>query len=84
MVDDQRVARPTLRAQHQGVGLHVGYVDTDMSATVTGPKSDPADVARVAIDGIEQDRYEMVVDNVSRHVQAGLAGGVAALYLQLP
>jgi NAD(P)-dependent dehydrogenase (short-subunit alcohol dehydrogenase family) len=65
-------------------GLHVGYMDTDMTATVTAPKSDPADVARIAIDGIEQDLYEIVVDDVSRHVQAALAGGVAALYPQLP
>jgi NAD(P)-dependent dehydrogenase (short-subunit alcohol dehydrogenase family) len=65
-------------------GLHVGYMDTDMTATVTGPKSDPADVAKVAIDGIEHDLYEIVVDDVSRHVQAGLAGGAAALYPQLP
>ena len=65
-------------------GLHVGYMDTDMTASVTAPKSDPADVARFAIDGIEQDLYEIVVDDVSRHVQAGLAGGVSSLYPQLP
>jgi hypothetical protein len=41
-------------------------------------------VAKVAIDGIEHDLYEIVVDDVSRHVQAGLAGGAAALYPQLP
>jgi NAD(P)-dependent dehydrogenase (short-subunit alcohol dehydrogenase family) len=65
-------------------GLHVGYMDTDMAANVTGPKSDPAAVARIAIDGLEQDLYEIVVDDVSRHVQASLAGGVASLYPQLP
>jgi NAD(P)-dependent dehydrogenase (short-subunit alcohol dehydrogenase family) len=65
-------------------GLHVGFMDTDMTATVSAPKSDPADVARVAIDGIEQDLYEIVADDVSRHLQAGLAGGVAASYPQLP
>jgi len=65
-------------------GLHVGYMDTDMTARVTGPKSDPAAVARIAIDGLEQDLYEIVADEVSRHLQAGLAGGVASLYPQLP
>src|SRR6202044_1454457 len=41
-------------------GLHVGYMDTDMTAGVTAPKSDPADIARIAVDGIVQDLYEIV------------------------
>lgn len=65
-------------------GLHVGYMDTDMTAGVTAPKSDPAAIARIGIDGIEADAYEIVTDEISRQVQAGLAGGVAALYPQLP
>lgn len=71
----------------QGVrvaALHVGYMDTDMAAAVTAPKLDPADVARTALDGVAQDAYEILADGVSRQVQAGLAGGVAALYPQLP
>ncbi|MFF0153349.1 SDR family oxidoreductase [Micromonospora sp. NPDC005203] len=65
-------------------GLHVGYLDTDMAADITGPKSDPAAVARIGVDGIEADSYEILADDLSRQVQAGLAGGVAALYPQLP
>ncbi|NJC11814.1 NAD(P)-dependent dehydrogenase (short-subunit alcohol dehydrogenase family) [Micromonospora profundi] len=64
--------------------LHVGYMDTDMAATVTQPKSDPAVIARIGVDGIESDAYEIVADDISRQVQAGLAGGVGALYPQLP
>ncbi|RZU76269.1 short-subunit dehydrogenase [Micromonospora kangleipakensis] len=65
-------------------GLHVGYMDTDMTAGVSAPKSDPADIARIAVDGIEADRYEIVADETSRRVLAGLSGGVAALYPDLP
>jgi NAD(P)-dependent dehydrogenase (short-subunit alcohol dehydrogenase family) len=65
-------------------GLHVGYMDTDMAASVTAPKSDPADIAKIAIDGIEGDLYEIVADDLSRQVRSGLAGGVPALYPQLP
>ncbi|SCF19719.1 SDR family oxidoreductase [Micromonospora chokoriensis] len=65
-------------------GLHVGYLDTDMAAHITSPKSDPAVVARLTVDGIEADAYEIVADDVSRRVQAGFPGGVAALYPQLP
>jgi len=64
-------------------GLHVGYMDTDMTATVTSPKSDPALIAKIAIDGIEADLHEILADDVSRHVQAALAGGVPSLYPQL-
>lgn len=44
----------------------------------------PAEVARVAIDGIEAGAYEILIDDLSRQVQAGLSGGVAALYPELP
>ena len=60
--------------------LHVGYMDTDMARAVEAPKSDPADIARIAIDGIESGEEEIIADDVSRAVQAGLSGGVAALY----
>ncbi|WP_405010936.1 SDR family oxidoreductase [Kitasatospora sp. NBC_01539] len=64
-------------------GLHVGYVDTDMTARVDGPKSDPADVAARALDGIEAGAHEVLADEVTRRVKAGLAGDLALLYPQL-
>jgi NAD(P)-dependent dehydrogenase (short-subunit alcohol dehydrogenase family) len=64
--------------------LHVGYMDTEMTASVTAAKSDPAEIAKIAIDGIEADLYEIVADDLSRKVQASLASGVPALYPQLP
>jgi NAD(P)-dependent dehydrogenase (short-subunit alcohol dehydrogenase family) len=65
-------------------GLHVGYMDTDMTARVTAAKSDPADVARIAIDGVAAGAYEIVADDSSRQAQAALAAGVSAIYPQLP
>jgi NAD(P)-dependent dehydrogenase (short-subunit alcohol dehydrogenase family) len=65
-------------------GLHVGYMDTDMAAAVTGPKEDPAKIARLAVDGLEAGRYEIVADDTSQRVLAGLSGGVGALYPSLP
>lgn len=61
-------------------GLHVGYMDTDLAAHVDEPKLDPADVARIALDAIEAGETEILADDLSRTVRAGLAGGVAALY----
>ena len=63
--------------------LHVGFMDTDMTRLVEGPKLDPADVARAAVDGIAAGAHEILVDDVSRSVQAKLAGGVGALYPEL-
>jgi NAD(P)-dependent dehydrogenase (short-subunit alcohol dehydrogenase family) len=63
-------------------GLHVGYMDTDMTARITAPKLNAADVAKIAIDGIQADSYEILADELSRMVQKGLAGGVSALYPQ--
>jgi len=63
--------------------LHVGYMDTDMASKVTAPKSDPADIAKIAIDGLAAGDAEIVADDVSRQVLAGLSSGVAGLYPQL-
>jgi NAD(P)-dependent dehydrogenase (short-subunit alcohol dehydrogenase family) len=60
--------------------LHVGYMDTDMTKSIEAAKSDPADIARIAIDGIEADQAEIIADDTSRAVLASLSGGVAALY----
>ncbi|CAM5729502.1 SDR family NAD(P)-dependent oxidoreductase OS=Streptomyces alboniger OX=132473 GN=CP975_17795 PE=3 SV=1 [Streptomyces alboniger] len=77
--------RLQLADQHIRVaGLHVGYMDTDMVRTVDAPKSDPIDIARIAVDGIANGAYEIVADDASRQAQAALAGGVSALYPQLP
>lgn len=64
-------------------GLHVGYVDTDMAAAVDAPKSSPADVARLALDGVEAGAHEVLADEVTREVKRGLAADVSALYPQL-
>jgi NAD(P)-dependent dehydrogenase (short-subunit alcohol dehydrogenase family) len=64
--------------------LHVGYMDTDMARRVTAPKADPGAVAALALDGVAADQYDILADDVSRQIQAGLAGGVAALYPNLP
>ncbi|MDQ0656472.1 hypothetical protein [Paenibacillus sp. W2I17] len=58
-------------------------MDTDMTAGIDAPKTSPTDIAKIAIDSIESDLYEIIADDTSRNVQQGLAGGVAALYPQL-
>jgi len=62
--------------------LHVGYMDTDMVRHLDVPKSDPAVIAKLAIDGLTAGDAEVIADETSRRVLAGLSGGVAALYPQ--
>jgi NAD(P)-dependent dehydrogenase (short-subunit alcohol dehydrogenase family) len=65
-------------------GLHVGYMDTDMVREVDAAKSNPADIARIAVDGLAAGAYEILADDAARQAQTALAGGVSALYPQLP
>jgi len=64
-------------------GLHMGYVDTDMTAAVTSPKEHPADIAKAALDGIEAGAFEVLADETSRQTKAALSGDIANLYPQL-
>ncbi|MFK4144771.1 SDR family oxidoreductase [Streptomyces sp. NPDC004065] len=64
----------------QVTGLHVGYVDTDMAAHVDAPKSTPESVAAQALDGIESNAYEVLADDLTRQVKAGLSADLAVLY----
>jgi len=63
--------------------LHVGYMDTDMAAHVDGPKSDPAAVANLSLDGIEAGEFEVVADELSHTVKASLAGPLTGTYRSL-
>ncbi|MCW2801313.1 MAG: Short-chain dehydrogenase [Aeromicrobium sp.] len=67
----------------QVVGLHVGYVDTDMTVGVDAPKSTPEEVVRAALDGVEAGAFEVLADEVSRQVKAGLSAPIEAMYPQL-
>jgi NAD(P)-dependent dehydrogenase (short-subunit alcohol dehydrogenase family) len=58
----------------QVAALHVGYMDTDMAASVPADqKIDPAVVARLALDGVAADRPEILADELTRGVKLGLA-----------
>ena len=64
-------------------GLHVGFMETDMTSSLEGPKSNPEVIAKIAVDGLESDSFEIVADDVSRKIQRVFAGGVSAIYPHL-
>jgi NAD(P)-dependent dehydrogenase (short-subunit alcohol dehydrogenase family) len=57
----------------QVLGVHVGLVDTDMGKFSDAPKSNPADVVRQVLDGIESGADEVLADEGTRHVRAELS-----------
>jgi NAD(P)-dependent dehydrogenase (short-subunit alcohol dehydrogenase family) len=67
----------------QVVGVYVGYVDTDLTAGVQAPKSDPADVIRQVLDGVEAGEVEVLADETSRAVRAHLGEPIQAQLARL-
>jgi NAD(P)-dependent dehydrogenase (short-subunit alcohol dehydrogenase family) len=65
------------------VGVHVGFVDTDLTAALEVDKVEPAAVAAVALDAVEAGEPEAVVDDFSRQVKAGLSDDQHTLYPQI-
>lgn len=65
------------------VGVHVGWVDTPMAAHSTDPKTQPADLVRTVFDAVEAGEYEVLADEASAQVKAGLSASIGALYPQL-
>ncbi|WP_375485717.1 SDR family oxidoreductase [uncultured Jatrophihabitans sp.] len=67
----------------QVVGVHLGAADTDMMSGYDGPLLDPADVVRAALDGLVAGAAEVLVDDWSRTVKAGLGQDPSAFYAQV-
>jgi len=56
--------------------VHVGYMDTDMAAFAPADqKTDPAVVARLALDGLFAGETEVLADELTRETKASLSGG---------
>jgi NAD(P)-dependent dehydrogenase (short-subunit alcohol dehydrogenase family) len=77
-------ATNTLRVELRGQGtlvqgLHLGYTDTDMTADVTAPKGDPADVVRASLDGLESGDTEVLADDTAKWAKSLLPGDPAGL-----
>jgi len=74
--------RMELSAQHtQVLALHMGFVDTDLTRGLDVPKSSPDAVVGAALDALEAGASEVLADEVTRQVHAGLSAQ-PAVYLQ--
>jgi NAD(P)-dependent dehydrogenase (short-subunit alcohol dehydrogenase family) len=77
--------RNELRGQAtQVLALHVGYMDTDMTARlVNTPKSRPEDVVKTTLEALEAGGEETLADDVSRSVKKGLSAE-PGVYITVP
>lgn len=64
----------------QVVGLHVGMVDTPMTAHFDVPKSDPASIVAQAYDGISAGDIEILADDLTRDLKSKLATRAEEFY----
>lgn len=55
------------------VGVHAGFVDTDLSAWTDAPKISAATVAELTMDALANDRLEVLADAETRKAKAGLS-----------
>lgn len=77
-------ARVELKRQGtQVVGVHVGFVDTDLTAALDVEKVEPAAVAAAALNAVEAGEPEAAVDEISRQVKAGLSDDHRLIYPQV-
>jgi NAD(P)-dependent dehydrogenase (short-subunit alcohol dehydrogenase family) len=65
--------RSELAAQKtQVLGLHMGYVDTDLTRGFEVPKTSPEDIVKRALDGLEAGADEVLADELTKQVKAGM------------
>ncbi|ALM82690.1 SDR family oxidoreductase [Bordetella sp. N] len=66
--------RHQLKEQNTVVtNVHVGYMDSDMTAGIDAPKTSLPDAAASILGAIEADQQELLIDELSREVKASLS-----------
>ena len=62
------------------VGVHVGFVDTDMASDVDAPKVTPASVVAQALDAVETGLPEVLADETARNFKEALPRDQEVVY----
>lgn len=77
--------RSELMGQHtQVTALHMAFVDTDLTRGVDAPKASAADIVAHALDGLESGADEVLADERTRLVKAGLSAARPSYLPQMP
>ena len=62
------------------IGVHAGFIDTDMAALTDAPKVSPESVAQQVFDAVEAGQIEVLADERSRFVKASLSRDHELIY----
>ncbi|WP_431235759.1 SDR family NAD(P)-dependent oxidoreductase [Mycolicibacterium psychrotolerans] len=62
------------------VGVHAGFIDTDMAAVIDGPKIAPEDVAAQTMDAIESGAPEVLADERTRMTKNSVPTDQTSIY----
>jgi len=62
------------------VGVHTGFVDTDLVAALDVPKTSPVVVATAALDALEANAPEGLVDEATQKAKAALSRDQQLIY----
>lgn len=78
----------SLRAELHGqntqvLGVHAGFIDTNMVSAIDLPKAAPADIAQRIVDALEDGAVEVLTDDVTVQAKAALSGPVEKLTFAL-
>jgi NAD(P)-dependent dehydrogenase (short-subunit alcohol dehydrogenase family) len=65
------------------VGVHAGWIDTDMASTVQDAKISTSDVVAQTLNAVEHGNEEVITDDWARGVKESLSGDLTSLYSDL-
>lgn len=66
--------RQELAAQQTHVlGLHAGFIDTDLTTELDVPKASPQSIVAAAFDGLQQDAMQVLADDITNQVHQALS-----------
>jgi NAD(P)-dependent dehydrogenase (short-subunit alcohol dehydrogenase family) len=64
----------------QVVGLHAGFIDTDLARNFDGPKSSPEEIARTTFNALERGEGQVLADEITRQVYRGLSANIPVYF----
>ena len=64
----------------QVVGLHAGFIDTDLTRNIDAPKSSPEEIVRTTLDALERGDGEVLADEITRQVHRGLSADLPVYF----
>jgi NAD(P)-dependent dehydrogenase (short-subunit alcohol dehydrogenase family) len=64
----------------QVVGLHAGFIDTDLARNIDAPKSSPEEIVRTTLDVLERGEGQVLADEITRLVHRDLSANIPAYF----